>query len=158
MLGFGSGRRIYGATFCGSTSTPGERPRLVSCSRLTVQGQAVIHLAVLEEARHFPGLGEFPRPLMPLDFRRIFPRPWRLASAGPGAGRGASVELSPPAPGRWHALCADQAFWGVVAVWLLCWLGWAILLDRYSCPLPFADDYQACVHGLMTGEQPLTLE
>ena len=95
---------------------------------------------------------------MPLDFRRIFPRPWRLASAGPGAGRGASVELSPPAPGRWHALCADQAFWGVVAVWLLCWLGWAILLDRYSCPLPFADDYQACVHGLMTGEQPLTLE
>src|SRR4051812_11166322 len=65
------------------------------------------------------------------------------------------TELSPNRK-WWHGIGADEAFWGVIAVWALSWLSWAVLVDRFASPLPFADDYQFCATGDMTGEQPLT--
>src|SRR5205085_116595 len=91
------------------------------------------------------------------NLRRFFPVFPPCASESPGTGPGRPADSAPRAQGWWRDLRADQAFWGVLTVWALCWLGWVVLLDRFGCPLPFADDYQACKHGLITGDPPVTL-
>ena len=55
-------------------------------------------------------------------------------------------------------LAADRAFWGVLLIWALCWLSWAVHLERFASALPWADEYAFVQSGVATHERPVTAE
>ncbi len=56
----------------------------------------------------------------------------------------------------WRDLLADRALWGVLLVWAFCWFSWALHLERFASPLPWADEYAFVQSGVATHERPVT--
>ena len=53
-------------------------------------------------------------------------------------------------------LFADQALWGVLLVWAVCWLGWSLCIARIGSPFPYMDECDFVRCGVATGETPIT--
>jgi hypothetical protein len=92
-----------------------------------------------------------------IGYRRLLPA-WLAGAGTPAEGAAPPDGRFPRAPAWARDLVADRALWGVLLIWALCWLGWAIYLERFADALPWCDEYAFVLSGIATHEKPLTWE